>query len=274
NSTPPHPTPRQVRFLLETATQDTADSVVKEVREKLRLCPAGVGGVGGGGMNESEETEAPWFNSGPAAATSPEDASSGDALTLEALRQGLRLRSDLAACFLKAIAKTDGSEGHSVVDVWVLFCLHANQDTRKKVIALFRRKISLGHFTEALVADALQGRAGALHGLFQSLLGITDALVNAGALATRRYGASMYRGMFWEFSELYHRQEVVGALLTHAGSGSETETDCALTALSALAASSSSSADSSGGGLRPFAAFIRGLLDYMQGFTHNQVHTV
>ena len=25
------------------------------------------------------------------------------------------------------------------------------------------------------------------------------------------------------------------------------------------------------GGLRPFAAFIRGLLDYMQGFTHNQV---
>lgn len=30
----------------------------------------------------------------------------------------------------------------------------------------------------------------------------------------------------------------------------------------------------SSGGLRPFAAFIRGLLDYMQGFTHNQVHTV
>ena len=58
---------------------------------------------------------------------------SGDALTLEALRQGLRLRGDLAACFLKAIAKTAGSEGHSVVDLWVLFCLYANQDTRKKV---------------------------------------------------------------------------------------------------------------------------------------------
>ena len=60
----------------------------------------------------------------------------------------------------------------------------------------------------------------------------------------------MYRVMFWEFSELYHRQEVVGALLTHAGSGSETETDCALAALSALAASSSSSTDSRYGGAR------------------------
>lgn len=57
----------------------------------------------------------------------------------------------------------------------ILFCFLGVQ-----VIALFRRKISLGHFTEALVADALQGRAGALHGLFHSLLGITDALVGTG----------------------------------------------------------------------------------------------
>lgn len=59
--------------------------------------------------------------------------SSGDALTLEALRQGLRLRADLAAWFLKAIGKAEGLQGHSVVDLWVLFCLHANQDTSKKV---------------------------------------------------------------------------------------------------------------------------------------------
>lgn len=42
---------------------------------------------------------------------------------------------------------------------------------------MFRRKINLGHFTEAMMADALQGRAGALHSLFLTLLGITDALV-------------------------------------------------------------------------------------------------
>ena len=61
-----------------------------------------------------------------------DNGSSGDALTLEALRQGLRLRSDLSGTFLKAIARTDGSEGHSVVDMWALFCLHANKDTQKK----------------------------------------------------------------------------------------------------------------------------------------------
>ncbi|CAN0392200.1 unnamed protein product, partial [Ectocarpus sp. 13 AM-2016] len=100
----------QVRFLLETATADTADAVVRELRERLRLCPV----VGGGAAPSDSDT-------------------SGDALTLEALRQGLRLRGDLAACFLKAITKTAGSEGHSVVDLWVLFCLYANQDTRKRV---------------------------------------------------------------------------------------------------------------------------------------------
>ena len=42
----------------------------------------------------------------------------------------------------------------------------------------------------------------------------------------------------------------MGALLTHAGSGSETETDCALAALSALADSSSFKADSRYAGAR------------------------
>lgn len=64
---------------------------------------------------------------------SDDNGASGDALTLEALRQGLRLRSDLAAWFIKDIGRTEGSQGHSVVDIWVLFCLHANQDTSKKV---------------------------------------------------------------------------------------------------------------------------------------------
>ncbi|CAN0115626.1 unnamed protein product [Ectocarpus fasciculatus] len=237
DSAQPSTLPVLVRFLLETATADTADAVVKELRERLRLCP--VAGAGGrGGVEDTEETEALVLNPGLQGnrCEAPSDSdTSGDALTLEALRQGLRLRGDLAVCFLKAITKTAGSEGHSVVDLWVLFCLYANQDMRKRVMALFRRKISGGHFTEPLMTDALHGRAGALHGLFFSLMGITDALVSSGVVSVRRYGASMYREIFSGFSEAYHRQEVVGALITHCGAGSEVETDSALSALSALA---------------------------------------
>ncbi|CBJ26655.1 conserved unknown protein [Ectocarpus siliculosus] len=270
DSAQPSTLPVLVRFLLETATADTADAVVRELRERLRLCPV-VGGGGRGGVEDTEETEALVLNPGLQSNREPPSDSdtSGDALTLEALRQGLRLRGDLAACFLKAITKTAGSEGHSVVDLWVLFCLYANQDTRKRVIALFRRKISCGHFTEPLMTDALHGRAGALHGLFFSLMGITDALVSSGVVSVRRYGASMYREIFSGFSEAYHRQEVVGALITHCGAGSELETDSALSALSALASPSDG-----GSGLRPFAAFIRALMDYMQGYTHYQVRKV
>lgn len=46
----------------------------------------------------------------------------------------------------------------------------------------------------------------------------------------------MYREMFLEFSDsILYRQEVVGALITHCGAGSDMETDSALSALSALA---------------------------------------
>ena len=59
---------KQVRFPLETATMETVEDVVREMREKLRLCPlsAGTGnprgGVPGGlGIEDwtVEETEAP-----------------------------------------------------------------------------------------------------------------------------------------------------------------------------------------------------------------------
>lgn len=48
----------QVRFLLETATPETAEAVVREIREGLRLSPVAGGGGGGGGMEDTEETEA------------------------------------------------------------------------------------------------------------------------------------------------------------------------------------------------------------------------
>ncbi|CAM9211941.1 unnamed protein product [Discosporangium mesarthrocarpum] len=174
----------------------------------------------------------------------------------------------MASAFLKAILKSEGPQGHCVVDMWVLFCLHANQDTTKKVVNIFRRKVSAGHFTEALMVDAMHGRGRALHSLFHGLLGLADNLVRTGAQASQNFGASLYRVMFQEFFELYHQQEVVGALLTHSGAGSERERDCALATLAALAGPGGR------GGLRPFSAFIRGLLDYMEGFTLDQVRTV
>lgn len=51
----------QVRFLLETATTETAQAVVREIREGLRLSPVSRGG--GGGM-DTEETEALVLDSG------------------------------------------------------------------------------------------------------------------------------------------------------------------------------------------------------------------
>lgn len=67
-----------------------------------------------------------------------------------------------------------------------------------KAVALLRRKVAAGHFTEALMTDALHGRAGALHGFFHTLLGITDTLVSLRTCTTvvvRRLLVGRFFGM-------------------------------------------------------------------------------
>ncbi|CAM9212016.1 unnamed protein product [Discosporangium mesarthrocarpum] len=117
----PSTLPVLVRFLLESATTDNSEAIVQEMRDKLRLSAgprgmhSGAQGATGGGTGdaqeggeeeeEEEETEIPWGEQ-----CGSESLSSGDALTLEALRQGLRLRVDMASAFLKAILKSEGPQ--------------------------------------------------------------------------------------------------------------------------------------------------------------------
>ena len=110
-STEPANMPVLVRFLLHTAPREPAAvrNLVKNLRITLKFSPAseselsqdahgyGYGGGGGGGRGGAE---------------------SGAALTLEALRNGLRLRPDVANEYLKELSHANGTAAHYAVDLW------------------------------------------------------------------------------------------------------------------------------------------------------------
>lgn len=128
-----------------------------------------------------------------------------------------------------------------------LFC----SSFRVGLCARRRRRRRSGRSSEPKLASAIPGLAFAIQRLNYRMMRhekqepptlgsaikhvSTVLQVSSGAASTRRYGASMYRELFLEFSDPFSRQEVVGALITHCGAGAELETDSALAALSALA---------------------------------------
>ena len=75
--------------------------------------------------------------------------------------------------------------------------------------------------------------------------------------------------MFREFSSDYHRQEIVGNLITHIGSGVDYEIESALKTLENMLDDPNML-----GGLKKFVAFIRGLLDYVEYLNTQQQRSV
>ena len=75
--------------------------------------------------------------------------------------------------------------------------------------------------------------------------------------------------MFREFSSDYHRQEIVGNLITHIGSGVDYEIESALKTLENMLDDPIMLR-----GLKKFVAFIRGLLDYVEYLNTQQQRSV
>jgi Fanconi anemia group D2 protein len=73
----------------------------------------------------------------------------------------------------------------------------------------------------------------------------------------------MYQNAFKCF-DVFCKQEVVGALVTHVGSGSRPEVDAAFDVLSLLTRTNSAQ-------MRRFDMFIKGILDYLEKLEVSQI---
>ncbi len=186
-------------------------------------------------------------------------------LTLEELFQGLRMRPCVATAFFKILDEIKHPCDHRPVDVWVLFCLYDTPQYSRKALSVIRKKVTAGQFTYNLLSDTLRCQIGALGPLFPSLLSLADTLVRiGGGKAIRMWGVYLYSLIFTNFQDLYHRQETLGRVLAHAGSGLDPDVGCALHVLESIPPSA----------LKPFAALVKGLLEFMQNFSDVQVRCI
>ena len=275
-SVDPSGLPALATFLM---TRCPAGGMAAEVVEELRNLPLG-GGDGGDGC-----------------------------LVIESLSRGFAHRPDMTSALLRLVRETPAGGRHPLADVWLLACCAHAPHNRQRVKSLFKSKANSGAFTSSLLRESLCGNGVALTSLFAtSLCDLADGLLRTvpsssssssssssaavaagcggggGGASACELGVTLYGVLFEEFRDPMQRQEVVGSLVTHVGSGvsvGSSEVDAALRVFCGIIDNDKTKrrAASVGGvdcevgalALRPFAPFLTSMLDHLHSMTPSQV---
>ncbi|KAJ9062160.1 hypothetical protein DSO57_1013441 [Entomophthora muscae] len=138
-------------------------------------------------------------------------------------------------------------------------------DTKKKVEQLFKAKILSGLFKKEFLTKAITNFLPLIEKKIMELLAIAEFLLRDGQThgSLGEVSAAIYCAVF-ESADIYHRQEVIGMLIIHVGSGNPWEINHALDALDGIAQKDPS-------GVLRFAIFVKGILDYLDRLTLDQV---
>ena len=240
--------PVVIRFLLQHMTKDTAKDVVDALRS----------GLGVEALNPDGDT---------AEAGQP----GGETLVLDAVQSALRLRRELTSLVLEQLEKVKHAADHRAVDWWLICALHTTSVARDKtkVHKLVQTKAAKAQITRELLQAAIVGHSGALRPHYQTHLELAGKLLGASDATARRLGRSLYVLLLREFDGKHgqDRQELIGCLLTHVGSGNEAEVDAALQTLVQLASEHTAA-------LSKFSAFLTGILDFLDSLTVTQARLV
>ncbi|XP_071510780.1 Fanconi anemia group D2 protein-like [Diadema antillarum] len=246
--------PVVIKFILQSVNSSDALEVISELRKNLDFQTT----------NVSSSTSTPFASSSrPGNGKANKKTADSELLILDTIKSTIRFNKVLADGWQKAIENVSSSAEHKVVDIFVLLISHAIANRKKSVEALFRKKVRQGHFTEELLQATFTSHSKVIRGYLSSLLCIAEKLLRSPEPQVSQFGATVYKTAFLAF-DMHYKQEVIGALVTHIGSGLSAEMDMALDILTSLATGHTSD-------LAPFAVFIKGVLDYLDNLTMSQV---
>ncbi|XP_077243736.1 fanconi anemia group D2 protein isoform X2 [Tasmannia lanceolata] len=243
--------PILLRFLLLSATPVNVQRIISQIREHLKLACV----------------------LDPRAARHKKVkgkslANNAEASILEALRSSLRFKNILCEVILKELKGIGKPRDHKVIDVWFLMLIYTNGGAlQKSVEKIIKKKVIDGCFREALFDQCVRGHRELVQDYFPSFLSICEYLLACKEQPSRDFGVYMYTSLFEEFVDTYSRQEVLGALITHIGSGISYEVNSALETMILLTSKYSQE-------LLPLSSYINGILDYLEGFNDENLHQV
>ncbi|GAB2275188.1 hypothetical protein Dimus_009950 [Dionaea muscipula] len=191
-----------------------------------------------------------------------------EALILDALRSSLRFKNILCEEILKELKSLEKAQDHKVIDIWLLVLISMNGELLKKnVEKIFKRKAVEGSITTALLDQCIRGNRDLVKEYFPSFLSLSENLLSCREQKARELGSYLYVCLFEEFIDTISRQEVIGALIAHLGSGPGIEVNAALDTLLLLASQYPQE-------LLPLSSHINGILDFLEGFSIENLHKV
>ncbi|CAB5380613.1 unnamed protein product [Rhizophagus irregularis] len=242
--------PLIIKFLLQTATLEDAFIIIKQIRERVDF--RSIGKL----QNEANQSKC---NQKKKKEQVPES------LILDSIKNGIQFHKFIMDAWIKAINDIKVTTKHMIIDVLVLLIMHSIPGAKKKVENIFRKKIESGLFTRELLEEAITCHYEGLQEYFNNIISLSESLLRSSQqqATLARAACSLYKSSFMVF-ETYEQQEIIASLVTHIGSGSNTEADSALSVLSHLVETDLVK-------ICRFTIFVKGILDYLDNLSIDQI---
>ncbi|KAL8114818.1 hypothetical protein AgCh_021606 [Apium graveolens] len=243
--------PYLLKFLLLSATPMNIQRIISKIREQLKNF-----GVYNLSMTQHNKLKGKSV------------ADNVDGSILDALRSSLRFKNMLCQEILKELKGLNKSRDHKLIDVWLLMLIYMNGETmQKSVEKMIKCKIAEGCIQGIMFEQCIRGNKRLVQDFFASFLSLSEFLLACKESKAREVAIHMYNCLFEVFADTYSRQEVLGAIVTHIGSGITSEVDSALDVMILLASKYSQE-------MLPLSSHISGVLDYLEGFNVQSLHKV
>ncbi|KAH9085094.1 hypothetical protein LEN26_020670 [Aphanomyces euteiches] len=159
--------PALVRFLVQTATDQNAASVLNEIRTKISDCIIS------------------------------QDSSNDEAILQQQFVQGMSFRSDLLATFLKIV---DKSEELHLMDAWSLVGFHSSVQIKSKAESIFVKKVTAGLLGKELLYTAFGKHLAGLKPYLKTVVHLAGVLLQSTDQHAREMGTFLFRVLFEEVS--------------------------------------------------------------------------
>ncbi|XP_010532525.1 PREDICTED: Fanconi anemia group D2 protein homolog isoform X2 [Tarenaya hassleriana] len=243
--------PYLLRFLLLAATPTNVRRIISQIREQLRF---------------TTRLSKPCATQSKLKGKLPVDNCEGS--ILHALRSSLRFKNILCQEIIKELNGLEKPRDFKVIDIWLLILMYMNgEPIQRSIEKIFKKKIVEGCIQEAMLDQCIWGNKEFVQDYFAPFLSLAEHLLSCKEEKARKIGTHIYTRLFEEFVDNYSRQEVLGSLVTHVGSDNKFEISSGLEVMTILAKKYAQQ-------MLPFSSHINGVLDYLEGFTVENLHKV
>ncbi|KAG1141804.1 hypothetical protein G6F37_006431 [Rhizopus arrhizus] len=245
-----------LRFMLQTVTPNTVDMVITGIRQKLDFRTLGKIQQFNSSQRQTQQRSNSLVKDSP------------EALILESIKLGLQFHKFVCESWFRSIMALEETHAHKIIDVLILIILYSMPSMKKKAEAALKKKIIHGLITASLLEESILCHSSGLAGYWNSILSLSESLLRSCQqnIAISPCANVLYISSF-KACDSYYRQEIVGSLVTHIGSGIEAEMNIALDVLLQLAKSDVSS-------VTVYGVFIKGILDYLDNLNLYQTRTL